>query len=297
MNLEQLQYIIEVSKLGSLTKAAQKLHVTLSAISQSISLLEKELGVRLFVRSRGQNTLPTEEGKAVIERATEILKKINELKEEVDTYKNTLSGELRIATIPGPMHLLVDTVTQFKKDFPDVKIKIFEQGPKEIVENILEDKIDIGLIVLNEEYLPKNSNLVFDVVLEGKMVVAVNSESQIAKKALITPEMLIKETLVLFDDEIIQQYIDKNIANIKDLNILFTTNNVMAIHNALLKGLAVTIGLDFSFNKNPKYGQKVVTINLNTAENERVSYGWVRTDNKPSSQIAKTFIKRLVLDI
>lgn len=297
MNLEQLHYIIEVSKLGSLTKAAQKLHVTLSAISQSISVLEKELGVQLFTRSRGQNTLPTEEGKVIIEKATEILRKINELKEEVETYKNALSGELRIATIPGPMHLLVDTVTQFKKDFPDVKIKIFEQGPKEIVENILKDKIDIGLIVLNEEYLPKNSGLIFDEVLEGKMVVAVNRESQLAKEACITPEMLMKETLVLFDDEIIQQYIDKNIANTQDLNILFATNNVMAIQNALLKGLAVTIGLDFSFNKNPKYGQKVVAINLKAAENECVSYGWVRTDNSPSSQIAKTFIKRLLLDI
>ncbi|WP_375337649.1 LysR family transcriptional regulator [Bacillus sp. 3103sda1] len=52
MNLAQLQYIIEVSKFGSLTRAAQKSHITLFATSQSISLLESELGVTLFTRTR-----------------------------------------------------------------------------------------------------------------------------------------------------------------------------------------------------------------------------------------------------
>lgn len=297
MNIEQLKYIIEVSKSGSLTKAAQKSNVTLSAISQSISILEKELGVQLFTRSRGLSALPTEEGKVVIEKSTEILKKINELKEEIDTFKNTLAGELNIATIPGPMHLLVDTVTHFKKDFPDVKIKIFEQGPKEIVENILADRVDIGLIVLNEEYLPENSDLVFDVVLEGEMVVAVNSESMLCKEAFVTPEMLNKETFVLFDDDIIKQFIDENITNYCDLNILFVTNNGIAIQNAIQRGLAVTIGLDFSFNKNADNQQNIETLNLKIPGNKCISYGWVRSKNKPSSQIAKIFIKRLVLDI
>ncbi|MGG0655093.1 LysR family transcriptional regulator [Rummeliibacillus pycnus] len=297
MNLEQLRYIIEVSKSGSLTMAAQKSHITLSAISQSISLLEKELGVTLFTRSRGQSAMPTEEGKVVIEKAKEILVKINELKEEVDTYNNTLSGELRIATIPGRMHLLVDTVAGFKNDFPDVKIKISEQGPKEIIENILTDKIDMGLMVLNEEYLPKNSDLVYEMVLEGKMVVAVNSKSKLSREKSITPEMLMKETLVLYDDAIIQQFMDENIAKCNDVNILFVTNNVVAINNAIEKGLAVTLGLDFSFDKNPIYKRNIVTIDLETPENKLVSYGWVRPKNKPSSQIAKTFIKRLTLDI
>lgn len=52
MNLVQLAYIVEVSKLGSLSEASKKLHVTQSAISQSITNLDRELGIKVFNRSR-----------------------------------------------------------------------------------------------------------------------------------------------------------------------------------------------------------------------------------------------------
>lgn len=297
MNLEQLRYIIEVSKSGSLTMASQKSHITLSAISQSISLLESELGVTLFTRSRGLSAVPTPEGKIIIEKATEILMKVNELKEEANHFNHTLSGELRIATIPGPTHLLVETVARFKKDFPNVKIEIFEKGPKEIVENILSNKIDIGLMVLYEDLVPKGNDLVFEIALEGKMVVAVNKNSPLSSEKSITPEMLIKETLVLYDDDIIKDFMNENIAKYGELDILFETNNTFAIENAVEEGVAVTVGLDFSFNKNRKNNQPITTIDLKTPENKSVPYGWVRHKSKPSSQIAKTFINRLRLDI
>lgn len=195
------------------------------------------------------------------------------------------------------MHLLVDTVARFKTDFPDVKIEISEKGPKEIIENILTNKVDIGLMVINEEYIPKNNDLVFERVLEGKIVVAVNTKSKLSQEKSITPEMLIKESIVLYDDDIIQQFMDENIAKYGGVNILFVTNNTIAINNAIEKGLAVTIGLDFSFHKNPRYEQGMKIIDLDTPENEPIPYGWVRPKNKPSSQIAKVFIKRLTLNI
>jgi LysR family transcriptional regulator, transcription activator of glutamate synthase operon len=297
MNLEQLRYIIEVSKSGSLTMAAQKSHITLSAISQSISLLESELGLSLFNRARGLSAMPTPEGKVIIEKATEILMKINELKDEANNFKNTLSGELRIATIPGPMHLLVDTVSRFKRDFSLVKIEIFEKSPKEIIESIHSNKIDIGLIVEYGDFIPKNSDLVFEVVLEGKIVVAVNNQSTLSKEKYITPAMLLKETLLLYDDEMIKKFMEDNIAIHRELNILFTTNNTVAIDNAVDKGVAVTIGLDFSFIKGQLNKQNIITLDLKTPDNKPIPYGWVRHKNKPSSQIAKTFINRLAFDI
>ena len=297
MNLEQLQYIVEISKSGSLTMAAQKSHITLSAISQSISLLESELGVTLFSRSRGQSAAPTTEGKVIIEKAAEILLKVNELKEEANNFNHTLSGELRIATIPGPTHLLVETVARFKKDFPNVKIEIFEKGPKEIIESILSNKMDIGLMVLDEDYIPKNSDLVFETVLEGKMVVAVNKDSQLSGEKSVTPEMLKKETLVLYEDDIIKNFLEENVAKIRDIDVLFATNNTFAIENAVEEGVAVTVGLDFSFHKNRKNNQNIMTVDLKTPKKNIVPYGWVRHKNKPSSQIAKAFINRLTLDI
>lgn len=150
MNLEQCENIVEVAKIGSLTKAAQNRHITLSAMSQSITMLEAELGVTLFIRSRGQKAVPTAEGNTIISKANEVLMKVNELKEEAQIYSDTLSGHLKIATIPGPMHLMVKVISSFKADFPNVKIEIFEKGPKEILDNVLQDEMDIGLMVSPE---------------------------------------------------------------------------------------------------------------------------------------------------
>ncbi len=80
MNIEQLEYVIEVAKQGTISKAAEKLHVSHSAISQSLSSLESELGLIIFKRSRS-GTICTEEGKKVLDLAYEVYYKVQELKE------------------------------------------------------------------------------------------------------------------------------------------------------------------------------------------------------------------------
>lgn len=74
MHFEQLQYITEIGKLGSITAAAEKLHVSPPAISKSIANLEKELDIQIFKRSK-TGMIPTHQGKAIIKKAFEVLSK------------------------------------------------------------------------------------------------------------------------------------------------------------------------------------------------------------------------------
>ncbi|WP_379157794.1 LysR family transcriptional regulator [Paenibacillus sp. sgz5001063] len=290
MNLEQIEYIVKVANKGSYTKAAQDLHVTLSAISQSISLLETELGVTLFTRSRGLGALPTIEGKQIIKKASEVLVKVNELKDEAKSCSNTLSGELKIATIPGPMHLLVDVVSKFKEDYPQVKIEIFEKGPKEILHDLEHSNIDIGLIVLAEEFIEKSEHLTFEKLLEGKMVVGVSKNSPLALEKKITPEQLVGQTLVLYDDEDLWDHTQALISMFGQANILFTTNNTKAIQNAVNRGLAITIGLEYSFTD---ILPEMVPIAFEMPSLTPVQYGWVLHKGRHPSQVSKRFIQRL----
>ena len=290
MNIEQLENIVEVAKTGSLTKAAQQAHVTLSAISQSISLLESELGIRIFQRSRGQGAVPTPEGQAIIGIASEVLVKIDELKAEAQSYTNTVNGLLRIATIPGPMHLLIDVISRFKRDYPAVKFEIMEKGPKDIVDLIKQDKIDIGLIALSESLLHQQRNLTFQRLLEGKLVVGVNEQSPLRWEHVITPEKLINQTFVLYDDEHIRNYMSQFVKEHGEIDILFISNNTQAIHNAVKEGIALTIGIDYSFKKD---SQQIIPITLETPHIERFYYGWVHASDKQISHVAKRFLNRL----
>ncbi|OKP81879.1 LysR family transcriptional regulator [Paenibacillus sp. P3E] len=293
MNLEQIEYIVEVAKKGSFTKAAQDLHVTLSAISQSISLLETELGMTLFTRSRGLGAVPTIEGNQIIQKASEVLLKVNELKEEAKSCSNTLSGELKIATIPGPMHLLVDVVSSFKEDYPQVKIEIFEKGPREILNDLEHSNIDIGLIVLAEDFIERSEHLTFEKLLEGRMVVGVSKDSPLAFEKKITPEQLVGQPLVLYDDEDLWDHTKALISRFGQANILFTTNNTKAIQNAVNRGLAITIGLEYSFTD---ILPEIVPIAFDMPSLTPVQYGWVLHKGKHPSQVSKRFIQRLQME-
>ncbi|MDH6369761.1 LysR family transcriptional activator of glutamate synthase operon [Paenibacillus sp. PastF-3] len=292
MNLEQCENIVEVAKIGSLTKAAQNRHITLSAISQSITLLEAELGVTLFIRSRGQRAVPTAEGQAIISKANEVLMKVNELKAEAQIYSDALSGHLKIATIPGPMHLIVKVVSGFKADFPNVNIEIFEKGPKEILDNVLQDEMDIGLMVSPEGLSEKHKGVVFEELMEGKIVVGVHPQSPLALNTIITPEQLVGQTLVLYDDHYIQDFVERYLLEVGPMNILFTSNNTRAIDNAVASGLAITIGMDYSFLKTFEGSQKIMkTIELRSPDHN--TPGSIVSASKQGSKTVRRFINRL----
>lgn len=81
MQLEQLLHIIYADKFRSLTKAAEELFISQSAISQSISKLEIELGLPLFTRSRN-GVIPTKEAAFFLNRADQIIKLMDEMNEQ-----------------------------------------------------------------------------------------------------------------------------------------------------------------------------------------------------------------------
>lgn len=115
-----------------------------------------------------------------------------------------------------------------------------EKGPKEILELLKHDKIDIGLIALPESLLHQQRCLTFERLLEGKMVVCVNEHSPLRLESAITPAKLAKQTFVLYDDEHIRDFMDQFVASYGEVDILCISNNTQAIYNAVKEGIAVT---------------------------------------------------------
>ncbi|MFJ9498223.1 LysR family transcriptional regulator [Brevibacillus centrosporus] len=297
MNLEQLESIIEIAKSGSLTKASQSRHVTLSAISQSLSSLEAELGITLFTRSR-MGAAPTAEGLSIIQKAFEIQKKLLEIQEEAQGYANTMVGDLRLATIPGPMNLLVNAVARFKKDYPQIRPEIAEKGSQEILEDIRHDKIDIGLLIVSESLVQKNAGLVFEHLLEGKMVVGVSRKSPLALKQSVTPEELLPYPFVLYNDECVKRFVNDFAVRYGPIDILFTTNNTDAIRSAVREEMAVTIGLDYSFINEPNnLREDFVALHIDIPKQQPIYLGWVQSEERHFARVARGFTQRLKYDL
>ncbi|TCZ76648.1 LysR family transcriptional regulator [Paenibacillus albiflavus] len=293
MQLEQLAFVVEVSKTGSLTAAAQNMHVTLSAVSQSISNLEEELGVTLFIRSR-MGATPTPEGRPLIRKAYQIIELSNELREEASGYTNKQVGHLRLAAFPGPLHLAMDAILDFKQNYPYIQLDITEKGIDQIIEDVRQGKIDIGLITLSEYDNPKQAGLKFGQLLEGKMVLAVNRQSPLALYESITLDELKREPLIIYNEEHLKWFMDKHQESFDLSNVLFYTNNTSAIMKAIRDGMASTIGLNLSFINEPAINNgDIVLVELELPDPYSIYLGWVRSEGRHLPKATELFIKKL----
>lgn len=293
MQIEKLEYVVEVARTGSISSAARNLHVTLPAVSQAISGLEADLSITLFTRSRS-GAVPTAEGKLFIKKAAELLAKYEELKDTARSVSANLTGELRIATIPAHMRLFVDAVMGFRADYPGVSLDIEEKGTQEILDDIRHNRSDIGLIILSgeTEFARDDTALQFERLREVRMVAAVHRRSPLAFQSSLSPEELLASRIVLYKDEYVLWYMKSYEACYGKADIVFTTNNTEAIRSAMKHHGAVTIGLDYSF-EGEMARESAVLLDIRLPKQTPVHIGWVRPAGKKPSQAARLFINRL----
>lgn len=144
MRLEQLEYLIAIEKYGSLSKSAEQLFMTHSALSIAITKLEKELGYLIFERT-SKGLIPTPYGKQVIERAKKIYAEIDYIKNGV-FVDPSIRISLHIATIATiSNNILLEIIIAFKQSFPDYNLIVDEVYPNEVPEMIIERKARIGI--------------------------------------------------------------------------------------------------------------------------------------------------------
>mgnify|MGYP005988122203 CR=1 FL=1 len=135
-----------VARTGSVSTAAQILHITPSAVSQRIAKLEREAGQILLERS-GRGVRLTGAGKLLVERADGMLAMMAEAEAELAAYKGSVVGNVKIAGFSSAVRGLLPTVlSQLTSTFPALHIEVFEREPKESIDELLRGNVDIAII-------------------------------------------------------------------------------------------------------------------------------------------------------
>lgn len=146
MTLQQLEYIVSLDKTRHFVKAAEMCGVTQPTLSAMIQKLEDELDCRIFDRSM-HPIVPTAVGAQILQQAQVILFHVNQLKENVLTQKGSTSGSLMLAIIPTVApYLLPDLISTFRKDYPDIQLKVSEMRTDTIVEKLHNAEIDMAIL-------------------------------------------------------------------------------------------------------------------------------------------------------
>lgn len=147
MNFQQLRIIRETVKCNfNLTEVANALFTSQSGVSKHIKDLEDELGVELYIR-RGKRLLGlTEPGKELAVIVERMLLDAKNIKSLASQYSHRDQGQLTVATThTQARYVLPQVVTQFKKAFPKVHLKLHQGSPEEIAKMLLEGSADIGI--------------------------------------------------------------------------------------------------------------------------------------------------------
>ena len=147
MNLQQLRFLNEIVRQGlNISDAASALYTSQPGVSKQIRLLEKELGIEIFVRNGKRIVAITEPGKAVLEIAQRMLHDAGNLKQVAEEFHSQDSGSLTIATThTQARYALPPTVKQFIKRYPGVKLGLHQGNPTQIAEQVLSGAADIGI--------------------------------------------------------------------------------------------------------------------------------------------------------
>lgn len=147
MDLRDMTYIVTIAQEGSISRAAERLYMAQSSLSQSLQRYEAELGTKLFMRT-ASGVRPTFCGELFIKRARHILQQYHQLKSELGDIAQLPGGriEFGISTFRGT-YLLPHVMQRFYRLYPDVEVIIHEEHSMRLQEMIAAGELDMALII------------------------------------------------------------------------------------------------------------------------------------------------------
>lgn len=147
MLFQDLKAFVTVIECASLTKAAQALHLTQSAVSRRIQHLEETLGVELFDRST-RPPLPTAMGHRIYEQATEVLREAQHLL-NIPQENAQPSGRFRVGlTQIVADAVMFDVVTQMREQLPTLEVQVITDWSSELEQRVLRGELDAASLMI-----------------------------------------------------------------------------------------------------------------------------------------------------
>lgn len=294
MNLEQLEYVIEVDKQGTISKAAEKLYISHSAISQSISNLESELGLIIFKRSHS-GSICTEEGKKVLKLAYEVINKVREIK-EVGYNTSMLKGTLKVsASSIFFTTLLPEILHSFKEAFPNVQLDISEDDVANIEKYVKNNEIDVGLTYVSPRKLKEiDPALTFHLLFQTKFQVCVSKNSSLANYKQVSPKEVVQFPLALRNENPGKNYWESLLFKFGKVDVFLYSNNNDVIRKVIADNLAIGIYTDFWVKQDPLIEKgDIIPIPFKLGPDSTLSLMYLLAKNKHVSLIENEFIKLL----
>lgn len=186
MELRQLKYFVAVARTLSFSEAARQLYVTQGTLSQQIMLLEDELGSMLFERTSHKVAL-TEPGMVLFPLAKNIIQQVEQCKLQVGDLRKALGGELNIGMTYSFSDLITDTVRDFLKTYPGVKLRIYYKTASELYQMMVKGELDV---ILAFKPVVQYKDLVSETLFNFDLCAVMRKDHPLSDRKVLTLEEL-----------------------------------------------------------------------------------------------------------
>jgi LysR family transcriptional regulator, transcriptional activator of the cysJI operon len=289
MQIESLKVFCDLAETKSFTKAAQINSVTQSAVSQTISALERRFKSLLIERSK-KNFRLTPEGEVFYDYSKRILQTCDALHSRLQEIENVISGDIRVATIYSiGLHVLPPYVKKFLKTYPTVNVHVEYRRDNQVYDNVLGNVVDLGLVA----YPSRDARLEIVPIKKDTLVVICHPQHEFAKRKSLKVKALNGQKFINYEPDIpTRKALDKIF---KEHRV--PVEQVMQFDNIETVKRAVEIDSGVAIVPQETIGEEVATQTLAAADLENGAYSRplaiIYKKNKVLSPAIKQFIALL----
>ncbi len=283
LNLNFLKIFYEVANCNSFLKAANKLYITQPAISRSIAKLEEELGYVLFHRANNGVSL-TPYGQVLYK----YIKESNDLLNACQRILKSMHNEEDTNIVIGVqshivMNYLMEKIIDFRKDHPNVRMKLVDMPTRDLLEELVKDNLDFVIDTSPIENIYNNIDIVPIVSLDTCFIKSSKNKNKISCLEDLKDQSLILPT--------IRSSLRKNLNNcFVENNIQFEPMIELATEELIINSVKNNLGIGYIVKSNLNlYDMNNLEIIEVKEELPKIEINLI-SRNKYMTNIAKTFI-------
>ena len=257
MDFRQLRYALSVYKERSFTKAARRLNISQSAVSEQVKLLEEEIGFELFSRTSG-GIESTERGRTFLYESERVMGDLLSLSDTARRLRGSLSDTLTIGMGSGMAQIFIPRIfADLKSALPGVRLDILTAPTKNIFNELHEERIDAGIAIESDpDRLP--AGLIFDRLVDVEMALITHPKHPLARSKqpvdigrLLAEPFIMSELTVGYGQVVFSLFTDLGIRpntlavvdNIETIKIIVQSGGGIAIVPRASAENEVTLGL------------------------------------------------------
>lgn len=246
MEIRVLRYFLTVAREGSITRAANFLHLTQPTLSRQLQDLEKELGQKLFIRG-SHNISLTPEGMILRKRAEEIVDMVDKTESVFRSISDTVSGDIYIGGgETESMKYIAEVIKDMKEEYPAIKYHLYSGNAEDVTERLDKGLLDFGILIQptdlsKYEYITLPSKDVWGVLMKKDSALALKKEiklDDLYDLPLICSRQVVRRTSVKND------FLEWFGGNFEKMNVAATYNLVYNARIMVEEGIGYALTLD-----------------------------------------------------